>query len=302
MRFVFPNLTRPKKSAKIIARNLSIPLASTQRAIARVCGYDDWYDFERSHAKGLTFELDQDLPHSEFIERHTTLSLSLASELNVPDGDAQDALADCRLTGDRFASLYDQIELRLNCWRRTILPPAAKRSRGAVGTIKSPGWNGDVIILRSFGRPTRGICEKNVTKIADFEYVSPRNPPPMFLPVRLYLPYGYWIEQNGAKVLFARDYMPMWRIREGAPPERLEPWLWIKYHDTVFLWDENRTPWESKELSRKLENLLAEFGVQALPIWADALPLLVHDDSLDTFSDAIEPLKLSRGLAEGAAA
>ena len=234
MRLAFPNLTRPKKSAKTIARTLSIPLASAQRAAARICGYTDWFDLKRNHAKGPFFELDQDISHSEFVERHTTLSLGLATELDIPDGDAQYALADSRLTGERIASLYDQIQLRLNCWRRTILPPAAKRVRGAIGTIRSPGRTGDIIILRSFGKPTVGISERNVTTIADFEYVSPRNSPPMFLPTRLYLPYGYWIEQDGAKVLFARDYMPMWRIREGTPPERLEPWLWIRHRDQVF--------------------------------------------------------------------
>ena len=30
-------------------------------------------------------------------------------------------------------------------------------------------------------------------------------------------------------MLFSRDYLPLWRLRDGKPPERVEPWLWIKF-------------------------------------------------------------------------
>jgi hypothetical protein len=293
MRLVFHNLARPKKSAKAVAHRVGLPLSLIQNAVARICGYCDWHDLEENHAKGSAFELDQYLDHSDFIERHTRLSLALADELDIPDGDAQYVLAGSRLTGDRPVSLSDQIELRLNCWHKTILREAPKRSRGAIGTIRSPGRTGEAVILRSSGRPTTVITHTNVLTIADFEYVSPRNPAPMFLPMRLYLPYGYWIEDDGARVLFARDYKPMWRIRDGLAPERLEPSLWIKWRDQFHIWDAH-TPWASSELKRNLEALLTSFGIRTLPVWADALPLLVHNDNLQNFSDAIEPLKQCR--------
>jgi len=228
--------------------------------------------------------------------------LGLAAELNIPDGDAQYALADSHLTGDRPVLLVDQIEVRLNCWRRTILPRSARRMRGAMGIVRSPGWSGEPVILRSFGKPTWIISQKNVGTVGDFEYISPRSPPPLFLPLRLYLPYGYWIEDDGAKVLFARDYKPMWRIREGAAPERLEPWLWIKASNHIHLWDKASTPWDSVELRGQIEVFLAQFRLETLPVWADALPLLIRDDNLHNFADAVEPLKRSRGAAQRTAA
>jgi hypothetical protein len=296
MRLSYPNLTRPKKSTKIVAHLLGLPLSAAQASIARSCGYQDWHDFELNHAKDSPFALDQHLSQAEYLARQTQLILALALEARVTDSDAQFALARSRLTGDRPASLDEQIELRLNCWRHTVLPTAAKRSRGAVGILKSPGRNGEVVILRSFGTPTTVITQKNVGSVADFEYISPRNPPHLFLPLRLYLPYGHWIENDGAKVLFSRDYKPMWRIREGTDVERLNPSLWIRFREQVHYWDDDAaTPWRRVEVRRKTEALLASFGVWYLPIWADILPIVIHDDKLRSFSEALDPLMASRG-------
>jgi hypothetical protein len=295
MRFSYPNLTRPKKSAKIMARLLGLPLSAAQSAIARSCGYQNWHDFELNHAKDSPCALDHHLSQAEYVARQTELILAVAAEAGVSDGDAQFALAHSHLTGDRPASLAEQIELRLSCWRRTLLPPAAKRARGAVGILRSPGRNGEVVILRSFGTPTSVITRNNVGTVADFEYISPRNPPPLFLPLRLYLPYGHWIEVDGAKVLFSRDYKPMWRLREGAGVERLSPSLWIRSREQVHYWGDANTPWGLVEVRHKMEALLASLGVWCLPIWADALPIAIHDDKVYDFSAALNPLLTSRG-------
>ncbi|MFL9827724.1 hypothetical protein [Rhodoplanes sp. SY1] len=302
MRFSFPDFTRPKKSSKIIARKLGLPLSSVRAAVARICGYDDWHDFERNHAGETPFVLDQNLNQASYIARNTSLVLKLAATAGVTDGDAQYALAGSHLTGSRPVSLADQIDLRLNCWKQTVLPPAAKRSRGAVGVVKSAGWNGEVVILRSFGKPTSIVTHKNIGGVADFEFISPRDPPPLFLPMRLYLPYGHWIEVDGAKVLFARDYKPMWRIRQGYPPERLDPSLWIRFREQVHYWDDGATPWRVPGVRRQMEELLANLGVNCLPVWADVLPLAVHDDKIHGFAEALEPLQAARGHSRSDAA
>jgi hypothetical protein len=294
MRLSYPNLTRPKKSAKTVARLLGLSLSIAQAAIARICGYQDWHDFELNHAKDSPSALDHHLGQAECVARLTQLTLALATEAGVSDGDAQFALAHARLTGDRPASLEEQIALRLSCWRQTVLPPTAKRARGPVGILRSPGWNGEVVILRSFGRPTTIITQRNVGTVADFEYISPPNPPPLFLPLRLYLPYGHWIESDSAKVLFSRDYKPMWRIQEGVGVERLDPSLRVRFREQVHYWDDACTPWELIEVRQKMEALLASLGIWCLPIWADTLPIVVHDDKLRSFSDALDPLLASR--------
>ena len=119
---------------------------------------------------------------------------------------------------------------------------------GLLEFLSRPDGTVNVVILRSFGRPTTVITQKNVGGVADFEYISPRNPPLLFLPLRLYLPYGHWIETDRAKVLFSRDYKPMWRIREGMVVERLNPALWVRFREQVHYWDDNRTPWGLAEI------------------------------------------------------
>lgn len=294
MRLFFPNLTRPKKAAKHISKRLSVSLSVAQKGIAQACGYRDWYDFEQNHTQGAESLLDQELTKADFIERQASLTIMLANAVGVPDGDAQYALAESRLSGDLPCSLIDQIEVRLECWRRTVLPPAGRRMRGAVGTLRSPGRNGEAVILRCFDRVTTVITEKNVGTVADFEYISPQNPPPMFLPMRLYLPYGYWVEEDGAKVLFSRDYKPLWRLRAGAEPHRLEPSLWIKWRSQVFLWDEGRSPWNSPQLKTDMERFLQDCGALALPILADALPILIKNDEVANFAGSVEPLQQQR--------
>jgi hypothetical protein len=98
-----------KKAAKIVARLLGLPLSVGQAAIARSCGYQDWHDFELNHAKDAPFALDHHLGRTEYVALQTQLILALATEAGVSDGDAQFALAHSRLTGDRPASLTEQI-------------------------------------------------------------------------------------------------------------------------------------------------------------------------------------------------
>jgi hypothetical protein len=102
-------------------------------------------------------------------------------------------------------------------------------------------------------------------------------------------------------VLFSRDYKPMWRIRKGLGVERLNPSLWIRFREQVHYWDA-ATPWGMVEVRHKMEALLAGLGVCCLPIWADILPIVVHDDKLHSFSDALNPLSASRGEKQSDAA
>jgi hypothetical protein len=130
------------------------------------------------------------------------------------------------------------------------------------------------------------ISEFAVTTVSDFEYVTPRKNLDLFLPIRLYLPYGYWVEQNGARVIFNRDYKPMWRVHDGGLTERIDPWDRIHFNQQVFLWEDAKTPWHSPLLRQTLEETLKAWNLRCLPIVADALPLLVAADDVEFSSSA----------------
>lgn len=302
MRLYFPNTSRPKKAAKHLANKLNVSLSNAQRAIAKSCGYRDWHELETQVSNGPAFELDNVTQTEIFVERQAKIITTAASELQRQDGDVQYALSEARLTGNRPIDLDEQIAIRLACWRSTSLPPAKARQRGAIGKLRTPGRNGETVILRHFGQPTKVISDREITTVADFEYVTPRQEIGLFLPARLYLPYGFWTEQSGARVIFSRDYKPLWRLRVGYEPERVLPWEWIKFTAQEFLWDDGQTPWGSKILKGRLISFLRNNGLNQLPILADCLPLLVHETSkrLDNMSDGVDLLKTLRGVKPAA--
>ena len=280
MRLHFPDSSRVKKAAKHLSADLGVPLASAQKAVASALGYRDWHELEGLVATGPPCTLDEDLPLSHFVERQTRLTLAVAGATGKPDGDVQAALSTARLTGNRLPKLDEQIAVRLACWRATSLPIVGPRRPGAIGALNVSGRRGETVILQSFGRPTMVVTHGSIGAVAGVEYVSPRVPRPLFLPMRLYMPYGYYTEADGARVIFSRDYHPLWRLRDGAAPERVEPWKWIKKRDQTHLWDDAQGPWDSPELCASLLAYLDKNGVHQLPILADALPLLVHDPAL----------------------
>jgi hypothetical protein len=111
--------------------------------------------------------------------------------------------------------------------------------------------------------------------VADFEFVTPRVPLPLFVPARLYLAYGVWTEADGSKVLFSRDYMPLWRLRDHERPERLSPIEWINYADQSWFWTDANAPWDYPQRIGENIRRLEEFGVRGVPKLAEVLPALV---------------------------
>lgn len=297
MTHFFPNLRLPKLAAKSISDDLGLPLSTTQKGIAVACGFQDWHDMANNHMRSQECRLDRDLCRAEYIERQARTVVDLANALDVALGDAQHALAISRLFGSSTVLLRDQVDIRLRCLRLTSMPPMGRRLAGAVGKLRSPGRSGEVVILREYGRPTSVITQKNIGTVGDFEYVSPRFGAEFFLPYRLYLPYGIWRLSDGSRVLFSRDYAPLWLLREGERPVRIEPWKHIDWQERHYLWGDHRTPWGSQALCSELFALLEEAGIRTLPILADGLPLLLNPEAT-SMADAAHLLQLQRSASK----
>jgi hypothetical protein len=153
------------------------------------------------------------------------------------------------------------------------IPDPGRRRTGAVGKFKR---DGRPLILKSFSGPTFCVSHgHHETLVADFEYVTPRTLLPLFIPRRLYLPYGMWTERDGAKVLFSRDYLPIWRIRPDALPERVSPMLWIDFIREEWFWDGHQPRWENDDRAKTEIERLASFDVRGLPKLVEILPRLV---------------------------
>lgn len=288
MRIYFSDIERPKRTAKVLSRTTSIQLSKCQHAIARTCGYRDWHELEALYASNQASMLDEEMPREKHIERQVQLAFGLRQELIVNAGDVQHVLAISHLTGSRKPEPQEQLEIRTRLFQKIELPAdVGRRKKGEVGTAKGLGPTEQQVILREYGRPTRVITHKSADGgVADFEYKSPRTPLPLFIPMRLYLIYGVWTEADGAEVLFSRDYLPLWRIRQGKMPERLAPWLRIPHVAERWFWDDSNTPWSHPSRYQTEMERLRQYRLPGLPWLVEALPIVVLDDEVRSFKDA----------------
>jgi hypothetical protein len=121
---------------------------------------------------------------------------------------------------------------------------------------------------------------------------------PPFLPLRLHLAYGVWTEPGGAKVLFSRDYAPMWRLRDGLPPQQVAPTDWIRFERQDFFWEDATAPWEDLGRIEQEEARLKLHGINGLPALVDLLPLMMASiGNVRTPSGILEEMRRPAALA-----
>lgn len=289
MRIVFSKPNRAKKCTKALALAANVRLSHAQRAIAKLAGCRDWHELEkrlnsRPSDTCASIPLNSE-PHMNTI----TLVNILSMELGLSWGDALYTLFRSNLPGIEFHDAQDYEVIWLKCFEQTLKIDGSRRSPGNVVKIKSTGMNGRLAILKSFGKPTHLVthgCED--TAVSNFEVTIPRKPLPIFVPARLKLPYGWWTEADGSRVLFSRDYKPLWRLSDGRKPERLAPWLWIDKIEEKWFWDETNPPWYSSNRIEEEECRLRDFGIIALPKLADTLPDIVFKKEVSTVCLAVD--------------
>lgn len=302
MTFVFQNRERAKKAAQRLAKVLpGLKLSAVQEGLARALGYQDWYAFEHGPSDATPSLLDQALTDQAFLDRADGQIATLASHLDVPDGDVQYALSAARLTGDRTWSPADHRALRLAAWRRGPLLTAKPRGRGDLVRIKASGRPREYGYLLSYGeRGAKVLLEDSILTCATFEVVRPNVRPEDFIPSRYWRPYGYWTLEDDSKVLFSRDYFPLWRISE-AGVDRLGPWLWIgpRREQTHFFTLTGEPNWLYDRARALGDEFLADHGVHGLPILADAA-LQYFNPGIDNPEQAVGAEHLRRGSPDRA--
>jgi hypothetical protein len=290
MRLPIHDLARPKAAAKrLAALSPDILLSTAQEALARSIGYKDWHELQsfagQSCGPAETFDLVRAVP---VIGR-------VADALALDPGEVQYALASSRMFGP--IRIGDHLAIRSSLWRRTLGPPARNKP-GTVVRDTAHGPKGEPGYLCQPGRPTRVLFDKGPALRGDFEVSTPRIPLPDFIPSRLWLPYGFWRLRDGSEVLYARDYLPLWRINEGQV-ERLEPWLWVETIDSSvnFASAMGRSDWASRDVREVVLDHLEDHGVRGLPILVEAMRYLL-EPGVGHVGGAAHRLWLRRGSPE----
>ncbi len=302
MRIQFRTIDRAKGSAKALAASVDgLTLSEAQATLATMTGYRDWHELANTIGRGSVemhgISSQDDQPGLDA----ASLALELSDRLGLSVGDGLYTLTEMRLPGIGIGDLetYEAIWLRL--FKETQPVRDGERVSGTVVRINSPGWDGigAMAILKKYGEATDLITHKAPNSlVADFEVVFPRSPLSLFVPARLKLAYGVWTEEDGSKVLFSRDYKPLWRLTDGKRPKRLRPWHWIEWIDQQHFWDDRNTPWWSVHRLEEEENRLRGFGIRCLPKLVDTLPDLIFDNDLRTVGDAVKRMaERERGAA-----
>lgn len=288
MRTNFSNLDRPKTAAKYLVRlSPQLKLSQAQESLARAMGYRDWYDLAKN---GQSNEVtNQNAVSSQLI---IEIALKLGSSLDMLMGDIQFALTKARMFNG-LSNFESQLALRAAIFRQHNFGEAKRKKPGTIVRAKVRGW-GDMrgYLLRT-DRATQVLFDDSIGTLANFEVVTPRVPPSDFLPSRLWLPYGYWTLADGSRVIYARDYLPLWRVStDGA--ERLEPWWWItgvkqNFNFAAFF---NTPVWNKGAARDAAIDFLTKNGVQGLPRLVEVMPHLVESrsETIDIL-DSMSPLR-----------
>jgi hypothetical protein len=76
------------------------------------------------------------------------------------------------------------------------------------------------------------------------------------------LPYGFWIERDGAYVLFDRDYCPIVRIRRYGHPKIVPPFERIDKIATRWFYDDVTAPYLDPQTAPTIVLLAADCGLE----------------------------------------
>jgi len=282
MRIHFTNIQKPKKAAKAISSiACGVRLSEVQKYVAIISGYRDWHDLEQHHAEEQPKPLDKVMAPDAFLSYFADQTSNLSQALNILYSDALYALSEARFLMGNVLSLDDYETVWSMLFQKFQPPQSGRYAPGTIIKTKLSGVKPEPAYIKSYGSGVELIMNGSISALlADFEITKPRKPLKPFVPARLKHIYGVWTEKDGAKVLFSRNYKPLWRIREGKRPERLSPWKWISWTDQKWFWDDANPPWRSISRQREEEDRLLSFGITALPLLVDVLPIILFDPRL----------------------
>jgi hypothetical protein len=280
MRINYRSIDDSKRLAKAVARETGLPLSKCQESVSTSSGYRNWFELANC-VKPPSFPVKSTLTVDEEAQFVLRLSSALsASMIQISRAVSASGLfcEDDRLTRS--------LNLAPKLFRATSIPDIGKRQPGSVGKFK---YDNEPVILRKFGQPTEVLFQRAFDSImADFEYVTPRTPIPLFVPAALYVAYGAWTLADGSKVLHSRDYLPLWHVKQGNRPVAANPADWVDYVAYEYFWDDRSAPWESARRLSEERQRLVDFEITGLPNLVEILPDLIFSDRPRSIRGAAE--------------
>jgi hypothetical protein len=146
------------------------------------------------------------------------------------------------------------------------------------------------LVLKVEQNEVRLLADAGILSVSRHEVTIPKVPLEPFAPMRLWLAYGIWTEQDGSKVLFSRDYYPLWRIASNGTVTADEPWRFVDYAGKAdYFFDDETAPWWNAHKAQEIEHLMAKMGVSGAPTLLDVIGILMRDGA-DNIRQAVRQM------------
>ena len=138
------------------------------------------------------------------------------------------------------------------------------------------------LVLRVEQKGIRLLADAGILSVSRREVSVPKVPMEPFAPMRLWLAYGIWTEQDGSKVLFSRDYYPLWRVAPDGTVAADEPWRFVDYRGKAdYLFDDETAPWWKAHKAQEIEHLMEKLGIIGAPKLLDVISILMKGEAED---------------------
>lgn len=244
----------------------SSSLSACQTALAQASGHRDLH-----HLQALQAKMHHPAEASVVTQVDIVSRIHQASGLR--SGDILDAL-----TRTRFFGGNPDPETTLAVREALFAVDYPARGRQDVGTpcrVKAPGYDNARALLVERGEGpeglTRVMIDHSIMTCVSREAPAHRAGR-LFVPLRFWMPYGFWTEADGAKVLFSRDYCPLWKIQEGRAPVRDDPDRDVKFVKQEWYFDEGSFRGPVDKVMSQGFDILREHRVVSLPRLVEWFP------------------------------
>jgi len=130
-----------------------------------------------------------------------------------------------------------------------------------------------LLVERGKGRDglTRAMTDHAIRTCVSYELPAHRAGR-FFIPLRFWMPYGIWTEEDGSQVIFSRDYCPLWKITEGRAAQRDDPDRHCLFKDQKWFFDEGSFRGPVEKVAEQGLDILRNHGVVSMPHLVEWLP------------------------------
>ena len=275
-----------KMTAKTLQKcTLDMKLSDTQEALAKALGYRGWYELSRNSVSTAKI-LESTSGSQDWKSEVSRVIFDLSSKLGISSGQTQYLLSKSSLFHKGWTE-EDHIQIRLLIWEKNGWVNSKTLRPGSLIKVVDE-FSERHAYLCGFSRITHVLHTTGKGGCADFEVKKPDRNAENFIPLRLFVPYGYWETSNG-KVVFSRDYCPMWLIEPEGRIQRLAPWKRIRNITSNHFFSDG-PDWFKEQAVGRARKFLEDHNIQGLPMLVDGFPFVLN--SLDrTIKSAIESME-----------